>query len=98
MKIYKLLRERLVRLGMPTEIELVTDASRWLFDRHLIDCKVLQSPETMRFLSIAKMVDEPMPKITSQNAHNTLYKASCAALRKGADLLERRQKDHKRKP
>ena len=92
MKIYKLLRERLVRLGMPHEMDLVTEASRWLFDRHLIDCKVLQSPETMRYISIAKMVDDPMPKISAQNAHNTLYKASCAALRKGADLLERRQK------
>lgn len=92
MKIYKLLRERLIRLGMPLEIELVTDAHAWMYDRHRIDCKVLQSPETHRFISIAKDVDKPIPKITSQDAHNTLYKASCAALRKGADLLERRQK------
>lgn len=92
MKIYKLLRERLVRLGMPLEIELVTDASRWLFDRHLIDCKVLQSPDTMRFISIAKMIPEPMPKISTQNAHNNIFTAHNAALRKGADLLERRQK------
>lgn len=98
MKIYKLLRERLVRLGMPHEIQLVTEASRWLFDRHLIDCKVLQSPETMRFISIAKMIDEPMPKISAQNAHNNIFTASNAALRKGADLLERRLIDKKRKP
>lgn len=98
MKIYKLLRERLIRLGMPHEMELVTEASRWLFDRHLIDCKVLQSPETMRFISFAKMVDDPMPKISAQNAHNNIFTASNAALRKGADLLERRLIDKKRKP
>lgn len=92
MKIYKLLRERLIRLGMPPEFDLVTEASLWLFDRHLIECKVLQSPDTMRFISIAKMIYEPMPKISSQNAHNNIFTASNAALRKGADLLERRQK------
>lgn len=92
MKIYKLLRERLVRLGMPTEIELVTDAYAWMYDRHRIDCKVLKSPETHRFISIARDADQQIHQITSQDYHNTLYRASCAALRKGADLLERRQK------
>lgn len=92
MKIYKLLRERLIRLGMPPEIDLVTEAHAWMYDRHQIDCRVLQSPQTMRFISLATDVGKPIPKITSQDAHETIYKASCAALRKGADLLERRQK------
>jgi hypothetical protein len=43
------------------------------------------------------MIYEPMPKISAQNAHNNIYTAHNAALRKGADLLERRLIDKKRK-
>jgi hypothetical protein len=97
MKVHPALLNRLYKLGMPPKIGTATEAIEWMGNRYKVECKVLQSPDTLRFISIAKPIGAPMPKITAMDAYSTLYHATTTSLRKAADLVEARLIEKKSK-
>lgn len=97
MKVHPALLNRLYKLGMPPKITTATEAIEWMGSRYKVECKVLQSPDTLRFISVAKPIGAPMPKITAMDAYSTLYHATTTSLRKAADLVEARLIEKKSK-
>ena len=89
---------RLVALGFPHRAATMDKAHAWILDRYGVRPIVMPSKTGNSFLSIAKRVSDPMPRLTSAEGHSTRYGAYQGALKKACDIVEQDLRMGRKRP